>query len=585
MDPFYRKRYKIVGGPGCGKTTEVINILGRQFKAGLQPSQMLMIGFAKATVTTLQERAKSKFPWFTDDQVKSIKTIHKYGRDIACQGKDVFNQKAKREFIKKLKTDPDNWVLLDTAKDKQDDEAAVWDEKTDKKFAIIFKLIGFARHARNKTLEGILNFHSDHEDFKFSRIQRSEIKYCFNNLNLFKKSNNMIDFEDMLEYALAPNVHFPEYKVVIVDEVQDLTPLEWKFIAKLGKSTEELYLVGDDDQGIYGWKGSKVDYFLKWPCQEQHITFLNKTHRLPTKIYDLAQKIINDIDPAHRIGGKKRENYNPCSKECCNKINSPGVLETLYETEELNGIIEFDSNAIMCARDWIHCRQYAEHLKGRGIVWKEKNKLRENDGAFRSSFPQKPRDILKSWDILKAGDGINGKDVRTLVTNLRPGLVQRGKKSALINLDTCPDEFKDHEARFTFKDLSEKYYILADINKPWFDVFSFSTTRKFSKQRPNALFYDDADFNNYLKTCYENDPTLNKADIIISTIHGIKGMERKKVVICNDWGYSLQNYYSGLIDKEEEELRTCYVGVTRAQEELYILDTGKQKTKFPYLIL
>ena len=52
MDPFYRKRYKIVGGPGCGKTTEVINILGRQFKAGLQPSQMLMIGFAKATVTT-----------------------------------------------------------------------------------------------------------------------------------------------------------------------------------------------------------------------------------------------------------------------------------------------------------------------------------------------------------------------------------------------------------------------------------------------------------------------------------------------------------------------------------------------------
>ena len=62
-------------------------------------------------------------------------------------------------------------------------------------------------------------------------------------------------------------------------------------------------------------------------------------------------------------------------------------------------------------------------------------------------------------------------------------------------------------------------------------------------------------------------------------------MERKIVVICNNWGYSLHNYYSGLVEKEEEELRTCYVGVTRAQEELYILDTGKQKTKFPYLIL
>ena len=118
-----------------------------------------------------------------------------------------------------------------------------------------------------------------------------------------------------------------------------------------------------------------------------------------------------------------------------------------------------------------------------------------------------------------------------------------------------------------------------------FDVFRFTTTRKQSKQTPNALFADDDDFNNYLKNCYENDPTLNKSDILLSTIHGVKGMERKKVIIRNDWGYSLKNYYSGLIDKEEEELRTCYVGVTRAQEELYILDIGKQKNKFPYLIL
>ena len=101
MDPFYRPRYKIIGGPGCGKTTEVLNILGRQFKGGLKPNQMLMIGFAKATVTTLQERAQKKFSW-SDAQAGSIKTIHKYGRDIACQGKDVFNQKAKREFIKKF---------------------------------------------------------------------------------------------------------------------------------------------------------------------------------------------------------------------------------------------------------------------------------------------------------------------------------------------------------------------------------------------------------------------------------------------------------------------------------------------------
>ena len=116
-------------------------------------------------------------------------------------------------------------------------------------------------------------------------------------------------------------------------------------------------------------------------------------------------------------------------------------------------------------------------------------------------------------------------------------------------------------------------------------MLKFTTTRKKNTSQPNALFEDNDDFNNYLKNCYENDPTLNKSDIILSTIHGVKGMERKKVVICNDWGFSLRSYYSGLIEKEEEELRTCYVGVTRAQEELYILNTGRQKNKFPHLIL
>ena len=606
MDRFYRKRYKIVGGPGCGKTYKVIKILKNYFNSGLQPNQVLMIGFAKATVNTLKERAMDELN-FSENQANRIKTIHKYCKDIACHGWDIFNNVAKRDFLKKLKTDEDSWVMLDTDKDKQNneiDDVAMWDEKTDLKVALIFQLINFARHKRNKltdpitgkpvfdvnrwtkmSIDAILAFHSDHNDFKFSKIQRHEIKYCYKNFLLFKKHNSMIDFEDMLEKSLVENIHFPEYKGVIVDEVQDLTPLEWKVVAKLGKTTEELFLVGDDDQAIYGWKGANVKIFQKWSCQEKHHTFLKKTHRLPVKIYDLAQKIIKDIKPEHRIGGKNREEYYPCSKECHNKINQPGIIQTLYDTEEFNEIIDIDSNAIMCARSRKQIYQYGRYLKDRGIIWKEKDKNPEGGGAIKSSFPKTPRDIIKSWDTLKIGTGVNGKEVRTLIERFKPGLVQRGKKGALTHPDTCPDEFKDPDQLFTFKDLSEKYFILADINKPWFDVFNFTTTRKKEKKKPNALFDDDTDFNNYLKICYDNDSTLNKTDIIVSTIHGVKGMQRKKVIISSDWGYSFKNYYSGLMVLEEEELRICYVGITRAQEELYILDNGNHKTKFPYLII
>ena len=63
------------------------------------------------------------------------------------------------------------------------------------------------------------------------------------------------------------------------------------------------------------------------------------------------------------------------------------------------------------------------------------------------------------------------------------------------------------------------------------DFFSFTNFLKKEKKKPNALFDDDLDFNNYLKTCYDRDPTLSKADIIVATIHGVKGMERKKVIL------------------------------------------------------
>ena len=586
MDKFYRKRYKILGGPGCGKTTRVMRTLGNYFKQGLLPSQVLMIGFAKATVETLKERAMKELN-FSSKQAESIKTIHKYCRDKLGQQYDVFNSAAKTSFLKKLKTDPDNWVMLDTEKDKTDQEFAVWDDHTSEKFRLIFQIVGHARHdaimvskryLKKKALDKILEFHASYENFKFSKIQKHEIAYCYKNFVKFKKSNNMIDFEDMLEKALASNIIFPDYKVVMVDEVQDLTPLEWRVIAKLGLTTEELYLVGDDDQAIYGWKGANVKIFQKWSCDESRKIILPKTHRLPVKIYNLAQQIADNI--THRIGNK----YEPCKVNCHGKDNQEGIIQPLFEMDELDEIIDVDSSAIMCARGWAQCHQYVRYLKDRGIIWKEKSKTLENMGSLKSSFPETPRKILKSWDALKKGVGLNGKEVRNVIEFFKPGLVQRGKKTALITPDLCPEEFHNPDNRFTFTDLKEKYFILADIHKPWFDVFNFTTSRKKEKKKPNALFDDDLDFNNYLKTCYDRDPTLSKADIIVATIHGVKGMERKKVILCSNWGFSYHNYYSGLVSKEDEELRICYVGVTRAQEELYILRNGYRKN-FPYLML
>ena len=258
LDRFYRQRYKVLGGPGCGKTTKILNLLRDYFNKGLQPKDVLMIGFANATVTNLRLRAQKELN-FSEKQAESIKTIHKYCKD-SIDHYDVFTQKVKREFVQKIRTDSDNWVMLDDSVfDRTGEAEAVgWSEAEDKKLGLIFSLIGNARHdalarsmyynKKNKTkesnIEEILRYSDNQKNFQYSKLTRSEIKYCYQQLINFKTQNNVIDFEDMLEKALASNIIFDDYKVVMVDEVQDLSWLEWRVVAKLGKTAEEMYLVG-----------------------------------------------------------------------------------------------------------------------------------------------------------------------------------------------------------------------------------------------------------------------------------------------------------------------------------------------------
>ena len=140
LDRFYRRRYKILGGPGCGKTTKILEILANYIKGGLQLDQVLLIGFAKATVQELQNRVIKK-GLLTEKQAESITTIHKFCLDKIGKP-DILNSSAKTSFRKKMASDPDNWVMLEDEKyDKEDEEPAQWTEKEDKRMAIYYDII------------------------------------------------------------------------------------------------------------------------------------------------------------------------------------------------------------------------------------------------------------------------------------------------------------------------------------------------------------------------------------------------------------------------------------------------------------
>ena len=573
MDKFYKPRIKIIGGPGCGKTTELLKVLKTQFNGGLKHDQVAMVAFARATVFHLRERCKDELN-FSEDQQESIKTIHSYCMD-KLKDWEVFTSSHKKEFKKKIKIDPENWVKINTTLDDTEDkeEFAVWTEGEDKKLGLILQLIGLARHNMSNDLKGLINYYNLNQSHGFDKIREDEITRYYHLYTKFKKQNNLIDFEDMLHKALHPDIIFPSYKILIVDEVQDLSRLEWKVIAKLAKKSEEFYMAGDDDQAIYHWKGCDIRIFQKWPCRQKII--LPHTHRLPKKIYTLARRVVNNIET--RLG-----NDYECSPE---KAKEEGILDTITSLDEIEDKIKVGANMIMCARSSNKWHPFVRYLKDRGLVWKQKGNDMHGK-KFISSVSDKVIKTIGDWRLLQQGAGLEGRSVQNLISHFKEDLITYGKKGALMDTNLCPEAFKNPDNKFTFQELQKKYHVLADIQKDWFDVCKFISDRVKTHKKPNALYDSPEDYNNYLKIAYDLDPTFTKTDILVSTIHGIKGMERDIVVMNTIWTWpSWKNYLAGTPQQIDEELRVAYVAITRAKHELYLfepLKATKSEHYFPF---
>ena len=65
---------------------------------------------------------------------------------------------------------------------------------------------------------------------------------------------------------------FPKLEILIVDEAQDLVPLQWWMVLKLSENAEKIYFAGDDDLAIHEWAGVNLDLFMR--CSEKCVCLI-----------------------------------------------------------------------------------------------------------------------------------------------------------------------------------------------------------------------------------------------------------------------------------------------------------------------
>ena len=151
----------------------------------------------------------------------------------------------------------------------------------------------------------------DEEDLSFNEAKYNQSTSI--NLSKYKKDNILLDFDDMVTecYRLLDERRDilqkirEMYPYIMVDEYQDTNRIQYEILKLLAHPNDNLYVVGDDDQSVYGFRGARPDIMLQFENEfpGAKISHLSQNFRCPEKIVKLSSYIIsgNHIDHSHTI--------------------------------------------------------------------------------------------------------------------------------------------------------------------------------------------------------------------------------------------------------------------------------------------
>jgi DNA helicase-2/ATP-dependent DNA helicase PcrA len=349
------------------------------------------------------------------------------------------------------------------------------------------------------------------------------VKRLAEGIQQYKKEHGLMDYTDMLEEFIRAD-WAPPVEVVIVDEAQDLSRLQWDVVWLIARTASRVIIAGDDDQAIYRWAGADVEYFIHLKGRSR---VLGQSWRVPSTIQKVSADIIS------RVGDRREKDWAP-------KEGSDGVVDF---SGGIEGVDLSGSSVLILGRNVFSLRNIATQLRRDGYLF---------DFRGQSSIKPSVLRAVRTWESLRRGEEVPADDVRAVYEQMSSGRgIKRGYKK-------LPGLSPDHPCTLQF--LQESGGLL--VTSPWFD----------------SLDRIDGEEVKYLRRAVSNGERPGVNRIRVSTIHGAKGGEADHVVLSPDM--ALRTFKEAQ-KNPEDEARVWYVGVTRARQTLTIL---KPKDKHHYVI-
>ncbi|WP_408020226.1 ATP-dependent helicase [Spirochaeta lutea] len=589
----------IIAGAGSGKTRVITYRIAYMLSEGINQSNILALTFTNKAAREMEERVKE----LTGKKLRqlTVSTFHAFGVQIL---KKHITRLGYRENFSIYDTGDQISLIKETAR-----ELKIPEEKMD--YSKILSLFSRIKTRRVTWRE---------VDDSFRPLYKEYLSH----LRLY----NALDFDDLIALPIQlfeehPDVleeYRSQYRYIMVDEFQDTSLLQYRFMKLIADGSRNICVVGDDDQSIYSWRGANFENILNFEkdFSELREIKLEQNYRSTGTILDAANSVIanNKNRKIKQLwsgtqGGKPIELYQPVDEKAeaefiCDMIKTLAVKEGI-KYHDVGVLIR--TNALSRSLEESFLAANIPYKMSGGTSFFQRQEIKDIICYLRTIT--NPDDDISLLRILNTPRrGIGKKTLEVITTHaIELGSSLYGAMIALLEDAQNPLGTKTRSDIQDFLSLIDEYRPkllsgkrLADSTRQLIQeidywshlVQEFQKNDKVAKWRMRNIeiftnsiedYEKDPDNLNPSIFSYLNRITLSNRDdedddqgkVNLMTIHSAKGLEHEIVFLVGvedniiPHQRSLTENEEGDFDANmEEERRLFYVAITRAKQKLFM---------------
>ena len=570
----------VLAGPGSGKTTVITHRIKNLIeKAEVRSENILVVTFTKAAAISMQKRFSTLMNGGKGQPV-TFGTFHSVFYKILRKSRryeatEILSERQKTDYIREI--------------------IGRYGISSNDVSELSQNIINDIGNIKGNMLNA--------QEYEPSCCKKEDFIKVYNAYNLELKKDGKMDFDDILRecYLLLCENHTileqwrELYKYILIDEFQDINRIQMNIIELLASPLNNIFVVGDDDQSIYGFRGARPEIMIEFKdyYPEAELIVLNVNYRSTQSIINVAGRVIEN----------NKTRLDKCAHANNDKDFQPDIRKFRNQVEELKFVVskikEYENQGIslsemaILVRNNSQIQEISSFLKNRKIE-AESGKHRSNiyngmvakdilsyvrgalkfDGTYFNEdliyVLNKPQRYISRQVVLSVNMNISAvrriyskNNIDSFLFHIE--MIRKLPPQAALSYIRKGAGYEEYLRLYAIENNIPMSGLLKQLEQLAQECSKFNTLEQWINSIDSA---QNSEGQNFGKKSSGEGGTNNRINIM--TMHGSKGLEFKAVFIV-DANQGIIPTSKALRERDfEEERRLFYVAITRAIDYLNV---------------